>query len=329
MTANISLEGPPAAAEPEPQHRVKVCIATPTQGASTVFPHVASIRRVIWALEQNGAERTELLDEWVEADARELLHYPTDVVRSRSRMVRLVQKHSKATHVLWLDDDMSFDPNVAVYMLSLALKYDLDCVGAVYPRKFHDEAALVEKVEWALNVVRRYEDGKGHIIPPPPTEVEYGRAKKVLEHPLRFAFRQQSYAVYNEPGDDPRVGPHSPHPWLWQLDGLGMGFMVTTRRMLDALADRYREELFVHDADPQIGDMTAMFMLEITDPNRHLLSEDNAMLRRWRRMGGKVYGYVGPGQVLHHGTQAFEADVSCLLGEEFAQAIEKIGEPGR
>lgn len=322
--SNISLE---------PKQRVRIIVATPTSGSSTVFPHLASLRRVLWDIEKNGADDTEFVDDFASIDARELLHYPTDVVRSRSRMVRLIQKHSKATHVLWLDDDMSFDPKVAIYMISLALKYDLDCIGAVYPRKFYDEKALVEKIKWALSVI----GSEGS-----PAEVS--RAQKVLANPLKFAFTQKSFAVYNEPCAEPRKGPHSPHPWLWQLDGLGMGLMLTTRRMLDAMSEKYRDELFVDDADPQIGDMTAMFMLEIANvdggpsgngdgnpPGRliqkHLLSEDNAFMRRWRKMGGKVYGYVGPGQIIHHGSQPFEADVSCLLGEEFAAGLDKIGEP--
>lgn len=295
-----------------------VCLATPNQSALSLGAgYVRSLRHAVFEMETRHAKVSfaDTIPDTIVVDARERLQHEQDLVRTRSRLMRLYDERSHSEWLGWWDDDVSIeDPTTFVTMLTLGVQCDLDAIGAIVPRKYFDPKALVANVEWALATTRRATDGKGHIIPPPPTDEEIARAKNVLEHPLRYAFSKDSFALRNF---TPRPDYRPPHDALWRVDQLGMGCVLMRRHAVRRLLEHLeREHPRLRAKDPMLGGRTtAAFLLEIDD-DEELNSEDNSMWRRWAEAGLQLFAYIGPGadSFTHTGTYGFSADHTCLLG---------------
>ena len=97
--------------------------------------------------------------------------------------------------------------------------------------------------------------------------------------------------------------------------------MFTSRKCLEAMTTHYADEWFTDAHEPDKPHETiALFRQVMTDPvqlpgsgarYRELYSEDYSFCHRWRRMGGRVYMFVGEGAPLGHvGGHVFSGDRS-------------------
>ena len=283
-----------------------VCIATPhTTPLSSGSAFVRSIRRVFFELDRRGAvvEFDDELERLV-VEAREHISLEQDVVRARSRILRTFEERGRAEWLAWWDDDVSLDdPGAApfVNMIALGVEHDLDAIGAIIPRKHFDEPALIRAMRWALNTEAMAAIGK-------VSASDRQIAKEILEHPLRWAFSINGFALSKlraTPGYKP------PHPALWKVDQLGFGCCLLRRRAVRRVLESYRDELWTND--PILGGKTIVpFLLEIERSERRgLLSEDNAFWNRYGAIGGELFAYVGPGadRFVHTGTHGYSADL--------------------
>lgn len=291
-----------------------VCVATPNQSALSLGAgYVRSMRHAVFEMESRTAKVTfaDSIPDTIVVDMRERLQHEQDLVRTRSRLLRLYDEKTKSEWIGWWDDDVSIDdPTAFVTMLTLGVQCDLDAIGAIVPRKYFDEKALVANVQWATDIVYGIDMSDDRYG---PEDVE--RAKAVLAHPLRYAFTKDSFALRNF---TPRPDYRPPHDAVWRVDQLGMGCVLmrrrAVRRFLRHLETERKNKL--RAKDPMLGGYTqAAFLLEI-DENEDLLSEDNSMWRRWAEAGLQLFAYIGPGadSFVHTGTYGFSADHTCLLG---------------
>lgn len=92
-----------------------------------------------------------------------------------------------------------------------------------------------------------------------------------------------------------------------EVEYVPFGFTLTSRACIHAMEARYNTEVwFTNEASPSGGTVTGMFLNETIQglhegtPFRQYLSEDYSFCERWRRIGGKVHLYVGPGVPLGH-----------------------------
>ena len=70
------------------------------------------------------------------------------VTRARNTLVQLFMDEEKYTHLLFIDADLSFDPQSVFRMLDL----DEDVVTGVYPRKVIDWTRAIKKVKDNQNI---------------------------------------------------------------------------------------------------------------------------------------------------------------------------------
>lgn len=93
----------------------------------------------------------------------------------------------------------------------------------------------------------------------------------------------------------------------------GFGFMLTSRKCLEAMTAYYAHEWFTDKRlDGPTRRVVALFKQVHTgspqDEYRDLMSEDHSFCYRWRAMGGKIQMYVGEGApVPHLGGYAYTA----------------------
>lgn len=110
-----------------------------------------------------------------------------------------------------------------------------------------------------------------------------------------------------------------------EVDTLAFGFVLTARSMLETMCDAYSSEWFtdMHTGTPT--EVIALFKqvhtqeTKIANPDgsvmryRELYSEDYSFCHRWRKIGGKIYMYVGEGSPLGHvGNHVFEGTKADL-----------------
>lgn len=94
-----------------------------------------------------------------------------------------------------------------------------------------------------------------------------------------------------------------------EVEFIACGFMLIRRKCLDHMCAYYEEQEWftdVHDVK-NIHETVALFRQVMTPETalmgrrfRELYSEDYSFCYRWRRMGGKIQMYVGPGSPLGH-----------------------------
>lgn len=231
-----------------------------------------------------------------------------EIVRSRSRLFRGAFEKTEADYALLLDDDHALSQPVIDNMVALATKFDLDVIGAIYPKKCMDASVLKAKIFWADAVLAHC---------PQYSKEDVALAENILANPFRHAFNYpDDFPVSNFSEKAP-----SPHGFIAEVDGLGFGCMLVSRAAYVKMTAAYMEELGANDA--AFGGKTVMLFqtmftgkqtIPITDVNnKEFTSEDLAWCYRWRQLDGKIFMYMGPGAPLKHiGEWPFEADVSCI-----------------
>jgi hypothetical protein len=133
----------------------RILIATPVDGLpeSAMVPYGYSK-----ALARLMSEMRDDLD--IQIADQGLMGYPADLVRARSRAVRIAKEYH-ATHILWLDSDII--PKQGC--LGAMLNSGHDMIGCPYPRKrIHwdrvSKAMLNEQTEWlAYDYAYHFSDG--------------------------------------------------------------------------------------------------------------------------------------------------------------------------
>lgn len=242
---------------PPPKHRIMM--AMPTRGG--VCPHTALTIANLASVRDVDVDVRFALDRF---NIRQ-----TDLVRARSVFVRMFLEETQATHLLFVDSDISFDTRLLLGML----QGGEDFVAAPYPRR---EGIDFERARAA------------------PPGLGEAAAYRYAFHPLeRF---------------EPR--PNG----LVEVKHMPLGCTLLSRTCLSAMVERYRSELSFMDRTlgPTSPIRTvALFQLLLEDGE--LMSEDFSFCERWRRMGGKVWGYFGPGSpVTHHGEHAYRGRIEAF-----------------
>jgi hypothetical protein len=128
--------------------------------------------------------------------------------------------------------------------------------------------------------------------------------------PYRHKREGNSYPVVLEPGLSPRIDPQR---HIVEIAGIGIGMALLSRSMLERMVEHYRglDLSFIDNPNERHARRAtvALFQLVIVDGN--LYSEDLSFAWRWRKMGGKVWMYLGPGSpVGHHGVHRFTGSLA-------------------
>jgi hypothetical protein len=123
--------------------------------------------------------------------------------------------------------------------------------------------------------------------------------------------RPRDFAVYTEGKGVAHNGTSA------EVSGIGLGFMLLSRHLLDLMVAHYDQDLHFFDHDRRT---VALFQLEIGEDHqgrRRLWPEDYSFCRRVRGAGSSVRLYTGPGSPLAHaGMHEFRGRASDIHPED-------------
>lgn len=243
------------------QARTKLVIGTPAYGGLVTTIYVASLLRLQRACAERKLDFTILMPS---GDAL--------ITRARNTVVTQFLDDPQATHLLFIDADIGFEPD-AVFRL---LAFDAEIVGGVYPTKKIDWARVqtmassgVDKLESAsLAYVIEYADRHRIGVRDGFTPVRYAGTGFLLIHrsALLTLIERHPELKFERQHESPDPGAGSPH--------------------------RY-----------------ALFDCMIDPATKTYLSEDFSFCKRWTDSGGEIWVDL-TSKLTHVGPMAFQGDVA-------------------
>lgn len=260
---NNSTQVPPS---PDLADLPKIFICTPVYGTpSTAFVSLAYHQKHI-----------ALVRDPTIASGAQFVN--ADLVRTRSRAVHAFlnppPNHPECDWLLFWDaDTIPEDMRVVGVLTRVARDLGLEVVGLPYPHKSINFENIADGVR---NEAEQSELGR-----------QTGEELEILGQTVPYHCRTPAQEIpvvsYGDTGEE----RHIP---IGEVDALGFGFMLLSRKCCEQMTEAYREELIFKDSQDGVrSDVVALFMLIIDPETRVLLSEDYSFCYRWRKLGGKVY----------------------------------------
>lgn len=231
-----------------------VFVATPCYGAMLHQSYIESILDLMQYSHQAGFTATLTL-----------LGHDALITRCRNTLVSEFLATPEATHLLFIDADISFQP-VQVHRMLLA---DKDVVAGIYPLKLHDWSAKAR-----LDVLDGADPGTAalHYVGMPTPEVE-----------RRWE------------GDFVTA--------VWAGTGFMLIRREVIVRMIEAHPDAHYRHIHAFSNAPE-REAHALFECMIDPETGEYLSEDFGFCRRWRQMGGEIW-LDTVGELTHTGNHRF------------------------
>jgi hypothetical protein len=198
--------------------------------------------------------------------------------RARNICASIVLNDPSFTHVLFIDSDMCFWPELIANMLA----FNQPVTGVVYPKRhFNYDTYLEAGAQFRNPMLARvlaadYIGGEGHLVTTPGPDGE-----PIFE--MQDGFVRTTYA--------------------------GTGILLIARGVLEAMLERY-PELWVEKPNMQSAGLEGGLLqcfdpLGMTGENGLILGEDYAFCRRWvEGCGGEIWVNVDQ-PVLHIGQETF------------------------
>ena len=184
---------------------------------------------------------------------------------------------SEATHLLFIDSDIAFQPDSVVDKL---LPADRDVITGIYAKKSINWPAIERKVR--TNAMGR------------ESIQEAG-----LDYNLNIIHRDAAVA----------------NGVIEVLDS-ATGFMMIKRDVIERMWAEFADTLMcVNDIQghTNVTAYCAIFDCMIDPESKRYLSEDYAFCRRWQSMGGSIHAHVGV-PLAHIGSHPFEGDIRARFG---------------
>lgn len=237
--------------------RATVCVATPMYGGMCTGLYTKSMLRLQTTL---AAENIAL--SFVYSLSESL------ITRGRNTLVHMFLREQAATHLLFIDADISFEPSDVVRMVDA----DLDILCGAYPRK----------------------------------EINWERVKAAALGGVEAADLKFCSAKYVLNSLNPEEKPEWDTPI--EMKHCGTGFMMIKRAVFDRLADKvpeYRETELNWNGEAGSPEMVKEYFATSIEPGTQmLLSEDWHFCHIARQNGIKVH--AAPWVTLSHvGTHVF------------------------
>jgi hypothetical protein len=194
------------------------------------------------------------------------------VSRARNNLIARGMTDKDATHFLFIDNDITWDP-VDILKLLLA---DKDLVGGIYPLKSYDWGKLIkdEANPYNSNVIQS-------LIKKKNDSQLAGLLSDVdmIQHNL-LRYNINYLGQYLEINNN-----------LGKVRHLATGFMMIKRNLLEKMMNAFPSTKYIDDVHflkPEENAMAyALFDCGVEDG--HYLSEDWLFCDRWTKMGGDIY----------------------------------------
>jgi hypothetical protein len=198
------------------------------------------------------------------------------ITRARNRLVAAFLK-TDCTHLIFLDADVGWEVQALADMVISPHEIVCGC----YPMKGFNWPAIAE----AAKAGARPED--------------------LLERGACFALNWRA--------EDLASGEVKSNDGFVQVKDGATGFMVIKRSAILKMIEAYGSETsYLANHKGAEGETHFALFDCIIDDERHYLSEDYAFCRRWQKIGGEIYIYLGA-KLTHTGTHTWQGDVSKVF----------------
>ncbi len=202
----------------------------------------------------------------------------SDIYKARNALAAMFMADATATHLLFVDADMGFEPR----LIDRMLQFDQPFTAALYPQRSLD--------------ARRYHEVARQVDDP------------VLAERLAVNFVTGQNVV----GVSVEGGPPSYHVdrGFVRIKAIGTGLMLLRREVFTTLQDAYPELMSPPNQSPyrQLGTSEPVHQCfaSLRQDNGNFLSEDVSFCHRWDRCGGKIWACVDE-DVSHVGQRVFRS----------------------
>jgi|TARA_R110000824_G_scaffold120382_3_gene275636 hypothetical protein len=203
------------------------------------------------------------------------------ITRARNGLAGFFILEKKFTHLLFIDDDLSFNPNTIMRMIAS----DLDVVGGCYPlKKYHMEKVM-------------------------ESAAKYTEPEDIWANSLTYA--------YTGLEDERGVTRLSVTDGFCEVRDVATGLMLITRNCVDKLMAAYPELYcgeesgldIYNDIHPDIEkNFWLFFETSFDKTTKRYLSEDYHFCKLWRDIGEEVWMEVAT-PVVHSGIGHFRGDI--------------------
>jgi hypothetical protein len=198
------------------------------------------------------------------------------VTRARNELVHAFLQNTSATHMMFIDADIKFDPKSVIRMLMA----DEDVVVGAYPLKTLNWDSVIASARTSeLTAKDAPKEASMYVI-------------NVHKPDSEMVGKQVDVQIVNG---------------LLEVYDAGTGFMLMKRHVLEKMIENYPDTMYYSDKDltedVEKRKRYALFDTMIDDDKRYL-SEDYTFCRRWQALDGKIYLDVNT-HLSHIGTYTF------------------------
>jgi hypothetical protein len=214
------------------------------------------------------------------------------VSRARNNLVAKAMNNPKTTHIMFIDSDISWDPNNIINLLLS----DKQLVGGIYPLKYYDWKDLIKDKNNPYN---------SNVIQSWITRKNQSQFRDAISDEALVQHKLLRYNV-NYINNTLNIEKN-----LAEVRHLATGFMMFKRDVIEKMSRAFPSTKYVDDVQFLSGTENdfafALFDCGVVDD--HYMSEDWMFCERWRQMGGKIFIDVSI-PLSHSGTETFRG---CYL----------------
>lgn len=239
----------------------KVClyILTPHYGGMCYVNYMKSLIATISRMKEVGVE---LHLEFCNNDSL--------VSRARNNLVAKAMTNPNMTHMLFIDNDITWDPDSILKLLVA----DKPIVGGIYPLKHYNWERLVTTNPETPNVVQNWVDRKNQSMfkdAIPDVDMVHHR---MLSYNLNLSTK--TLKIENN---------------LTAVRHIATGFMMIKRKVIEKMQLAFPSTKYVDDvgflSSTESEQAFALFDCGVEDG--HYFSEDWLFCHRWTKMGGEIH----------------------------------------
>ncbi len=205
------------------------------------------------------------------------------ITRARNNLIAKAMYDEKMTHVLFIDNDITWDP---IDVLKLILG-DKDIIGGIYPMKSYNWDKLTDPT--FVNKQLQKKNNSFFKNTPDSVMIQHG----LLDYNLNY--KSKNLSIKNN---------------IIEVKHIATGFMLIKRNVINSLIKAYPSTKYTDDVSFLTGDENkyayALFDCGVEDD--HYFSEDWLFCHRWEKNNGSIYADITI-NLIHTGTNHFNGSL--------------------
>ena len=209
------------------------------------------------------------------------------ITRARNNLVAKAMNNPDMTHILFIDNDITWDP-IDILKLLIA---DKDLIGGIYPYKNFDWKKLQEP-----NAIENILNKKNN------TFFKNTDDDRMIQHSIlnyNLNYKTKNIEVTNN---------------LIEVRHIATGFMLIKRSVIEQLSNVYPDTKYVDDINYLNKDEErfAYALFDCAVIEKHYFSEDWLFCHRWSQINGKIYTDISI-NLQHTGLQDYDGSLLASL----------------